>query len=212
MKGNFKAEEKESLLSRICPVSGLDPEAEAPPLCTRMLKLTFLGEGIILLFSFNKFVVFLLLVYGGGNLLHFGINIGSDYCDLSKVGQNYQPVKPGYVCDRDYLTAGSMVNSGFRRRISVDALNIVCIIIQLMFTAYFRAFSESKHLEVNAKSDQPEDFTVMIQSMPKDELPEEVKNNLENDKCGLFNGSEHVKDLKVEKVVIGYDTEKYNKF
>ena len=86
VKSSLGAEEKELFLTRICPVSGLDPEADTPSLCTRMLRLTFLGEGILLLFSFNKFIVFLLLVYGAGNLLQFGINIGSDYCELSKVG------------------------------------------------------------------------------------------------------------------------------
>ena len=51
----------------------------------------------------------------------------------------------------------------------------------------------------------------MIQSMPKDELPAEITDNLESGKCGLFNGSEHIDSLKVDKVVIGYDIQKYNK-
>jgi hypothetical protein len=51
----------------------------------------------------------------------------------------------------------------------------------------------------------------MIQGMPKDELPAEITDNLESGKSGLYNGSEHIDSLKVHKVVIGYDIQKYNK-
>lgn len=184
----------------MCPVSGLNPDARIPGMCSSMLKLNFLGSGFILLFSFTKMIIFLLLVLGLITFRKLYKNITNYRC-----GDNIEGVPK---CSSDYITFWSVANYGIEQR--DEETNRILWFFSLFVTvvvAYMNVFVKSSHHRLDAKNDVPDDFTLMIENLPQEESLQSLKKTFEKYGAG-FNPQI---PIRVERVVIAYQMDKFLK-
>jgi hypothetical protein len=81
-----------------------------------------------------------------------------------------------------------------------------CIFVTVV-VAYMNSFVKSSHDRLDAKNDVPDDFTLMVENLPKDEPIQALKENFEN----FGAGHDNKLPIKVERVVIAYETDSFLK-
>lgn len=204
----MNAQEQLEALNRLCPCCGVDSQSVPLSIFCRRTDLAELGAGYVIFFEMLLNYAFILVGLSIICIIKVVDNFNSSWCqsDLSltnKVGYAKLKLQP---CHRDWISHHSVANYGILITDHADLLRmVIAMFVYWVIMAVCKQNINNLTEELDRLSDTPNDWTMMVSGLPKDESADHIKFNFQQ------YGTLGTMMCEVKKISIAYDLEKFSK-